>query len=105
MLNDWRYRFAGLALLPRVCEASADVQYRVLYEAISLSFVWRLLVPLRDPRFIGKVDDVEDVHKQLLGALVAPNAECCSRPTHVVHWYLLFLPVAHVVCNFQSFES
>lgn len=39
-----------------------------MYEAISLDFIWRLLVPLRDPRFIATIDGIEDVQKQLMGA-------------------------------------
>lgn len=61
-------RFAGLALLPRVCSSDAEIEYHDVYESISVDFLWRLLVPLRDPRFIATIDSPEDVHKQFLGA-------------------------------------
>eukprot|EP00892_Ulva_mutabilis_P008335 jgi/Ulvmu1/5874/UM250_0002.1 len=65
------HKFAGLALLPRVCTPCTNPKYEEIYEAISLEFIWRLLVPLRDPRFIASVENSEDVQKQLLGVTIA----------------------------------
>ena len=61
------FRFAGLLLVPKVCAESSSLRYKEIYDTLGLDFLWRLLVPLRDPRFIATIDDEEEVQKQLLG--------------------------------------